>query len=155
MRRSILSHDTVSFKIAPLQGWIHSLDTNYPCEPHLNHMWTPDNSLLQTDLSSLSQSVHYAKNMLLPNLHPQEDGILHLLRFSLAYSLTLSQNEPWSILFQYHVSIKILLSMICLDQAICWLKTEEEGYQESELPDSKLFLASDLISSVHQISQSL
>ena len=118
-------------------------------------MGIPDNSLLQTDLSSLARNVLYAKNMLLPNLHPQEDGILHLLRFSLAYSLTLSQTEPWSILLQYHVSIKILLSMICLDQAVCWLKTEEEGYQESELPDSKLFLASDLISPVHQISQSL
>ena len=86
--------------------------------------------MLQTDLPSLSQSVSYAKNVLLLNLHPQEDGILHLLRFSLVYFLTLSQTEPWSILLQYHVSIKILLSMICLDQAICWLKTEEKDIRK-------------------------
>lgn len=47
----------------------------------------------------------------------QEDGILHLPRFSLAYLLTLSQTYIWRVLLQYHVSIKILLDMICLNLA--------------------------------------
>lgn len=50
-------------QISLLQGCIHSLNTNYFFESHPNGMWPLGSSLLKKDLSSLSQSVHYAENM--------------------------------------------------------------------------------------------